>query len=123
MQLSKEVTDLMGQKVEYVRAKLGEDGQPSLLRSTGIIVGIIIGATRRIQIMVKDDSEDTSKAWTLDLMCINPTLKDAERYFEHHKKLKAVVEEHNQSQKDRETAKIKEVDDLNYAFFGQPIDA
>ena len=122
MELSQEVKSLMGQKVEYCRAKPGEDGNLVLMRGVGVIVGVIVGATRRVQIMVKDDSEDTSKAWTLDLMCINPTEEDAQRYFEHHKGLKVIVDEHNQAQKDREQAKIKEVDELNYAMFGQPLE-
>lgn len=121
MHLAKQVKNLMGQKVEYCRARAGEDGKPELFRGTGIVVGVIIGVSKRIQIMVRDDSEDASKAWTLDTMCIDPTEQDAERYFEHHKNLKAIVEEHNQSQKDRETAKIKEVDDINNEFFGQPL--
>ena len=122
MELSQEVKSLMGQKVDYCRAITGEDGAPALLRGTGIIVGIIIGAARRVQIMVKDDSEDKNKAWTLDLLCINPTDADCETYFEHHKKIRAMVDEHNQAQKDREAEKIKEVDEINCAMFGQPLE-
>ena len=122
MQLSKEITNLMGQKVEYCRATPGEDGKPVLYQGKGVIVGVIVGATRRIQIMVKDESVSNNQAWTLDLRCINPTAAEAEEYFEHNKKIRQLVDEHNQAQKDREHAKIKEVDEFNYAFFGQPLE-
>lgn len=114
---------LMGQQVTYCRAKADETGKTELFRGAGIIVGIIIGATRRVQILVKDVTEGhADKAWTLDLMCINPTESDAQRYFEHHRQVKAVVDEHNQAQRQREQDKIKEVDELNYSMFGQPLE-
>lgn len=122
MQLSQEVTNLMGQKVKYCRAKPTEAGLPELHRGEGFIVGVIIGACRRVQIMVKDDSESKDKAWTLDLMCINPTENEAQKYFEHHKKIRALVDNHNMEQRVREQDKIKEVDELNYAMFGQPLE-
>ena len=122
MELSKEVTGLMGQKVTYCRAKPGEDGKPELYRGNGVIVGIIVGVTRRVQIMVKDDEQDKNQAFTLDLMCVNPTESDAQKYFEHHRKVRALVDEHNQAQRDREQEKIKEVDELNYGMFGQPLE-
>jgi hypothetical protein len=122
MLLPKEVTELMGQKVKYCRAKPDEKGQPELHRGQGVIVGIIIGVTRRVQIMVKDEDVAADKAWTLDLMCVNPSEADAQRYFEHHKNLRRMVDEHNAAQKQREADKIKEVDEINYAMFGQPLE-
>lgn len=112
----------MGKKVNYCRAKPGEDGKTKLFKSDGIIVGIIIAATKRIQIMVRDSKEKDGAAISLDLMCINPTNNEADAYFAHHKKLKSIVEEHNEAQKTREQEKIKEVDIFNHAFFGQPLD-
>jgi hypothetical protein len=123
MKLPEQVMELMGKEVDYCRAKLDEQkGVAVLHKGSGVIVGIIIGASRRVQIMVKDESESKDKAWTLDLLCINPTKQDADRYFEHHTKLQKLVSEHNQAQKDREQEKIKEVDTLNAAFFGDPLD-
>lgn len=112
----------MGKKVTYCRAKPNEQGQPELQRGNGIIVGIIVGVTKRIQVLVKDDDAAADKAWTLDLMCVNPTEAQAQEYFEHHKKVKALVDEHNAAQRQREQDKIKEVDALNYAMFGQPLE-
>lgn len=122
MDLHKEVTELMGKKVKYCRAKANDEGKPTLFKGEGLVVGVIIGATRRIQIMVKDLTEEKNTAISLDLMCINPTEAEAQEYFSHHKKLKAIVEDHNKAQQEREKEKIKEVDDFNYAFFGQPLD-
>lgn len=121
MELNKEVTKLMGEKVTYCRAKPKEGSataETELFYGKGIVVGVIIGVARRIQIMVKDDTEDKSKAISLDLVCINPTKADAERYFEHHLKVKAIVAEHNLAQQQREQDKIEEVDDLNAEMFG-----
>lgn len=112
----------MGKKVNYCRAKPGDDGKAKLFKSEGIIVGIIIAATKRVQIMVRDSKDKADAAISLDLMCINPTKDEADAYFAHHKKLKGIVEEHNEAQKNREQEKIKEVDTINYAFFGQPLD-
>lgn len=122
MKLSKEIISLMGQKVEYCRAAPGEDGKPVLTRGNGIVVGVIIGASRRIQIMVKDESANKDAAWTLDLRCVNPTDDEAAQYWDHHQNIHTIVAEHNQAQRDREQEKIKEIDEINYVFFGQPLD-
>ena len=124
MELSNEVTRLMGQKVTYCRAKAAENGQPELMHGTGIIVGVIVGASRRVQIMVKDHEVDKNQAWTLDLMCVNPTDADATAYFDHHKKLRTLVEQHNAITRQRQQAGIKsrDYDGLNYAMFGQPLE-
>lgn len=118
MELHKEVTKLMGQKVDYCRAKPKEDGTTELFRGKGIVVGVIIGAARRIQIMVKDIDTDKNAAISLDTMCINPTKHEAKKYFDHHLKVKALVEQHNLAQKKREDDKIKEVDVINAKMFG-----
>lgn len=121
MELNKQVTKLMGQKVAYCRARPKEGsttGETELYYGKGIIVGVIIGASRRIQVMVKDEAENKSAALSLDLVCIDPTKADAERYFEHHLKVKAMVAEHNVAQSQREQEKIKEVDELNAEMFG-----
>lgn len=122
MELHPEVTKLMGQKAKYCRAKLGDDGKTKLFIGEGIIVGVIIGTSRRIQIMIRDDKEKTDAAFSLDLLCINPTDADAKAYFEHHKSLKKIVNDHNEAQQAREKVKIKEVDDINADFFGRPLD-
>lgn len=113
---------LMGKKVKYCRAKVDDKNESTLFRGEGVIVGVIVGATRRIQIMVKDESEAQDKAWTLDLICIDPTDEDAAHYFEHHKKVRGLVDEHNKAQRQREQDKIKEVDDINAEMFGQPLE-
>lgn len=122
MKLSKEITDLMGKKVDYCRAKQQENATTELHRGKGVVVGIIIGLARRIQIMVKDEAEDSSKAFTLDQLCVEPTDEDANAYFAHHVKLKTIVEDHNKAQREREQEKIKEVDDLNAQMFGEPLE-
>lgn len=122
MQLSQEVTNLMGQKVDYVRIGVDEKGQPEPRYGKGIIVGVIVGVSRRIQIMVKDEIGEENKAYTLDLMCVNPSEEAVASYLEHHKKVRALVEQHNQDQKDREQAKIKEVDEINCEMFGPPLE-
>lgn len=122
MKLSNEVTSLMGLPVEYCRAKPKEDGTTELFTGKGIIVGVIVGASRRVQIMVKDDGENKNAAFTLDPLCINPSNNDAEAYFSHHKKIQAIVTEHNAAQKEREQVKIKEVDAINSELFGTPLE-
>lgn len=112
----------MGKKVTYCRATANDKGEPELFRGAGVIVGVIVGATRRVQIMVKDAETDANKAWTLDLLCINPTDEGAAAYFEHHKKVRKLVDDHNQAQRDREAEKIKEVDEINYGMFGPPLE-
>lgn len=118
MELNKEVTSLMGQKVKYCRAKPTEAGETELYMGDGIIVGIIIGASRRVQVMVKDTAEEKNQAISLEPICINPTEAEASAYFEHHKKIKSLVDEHNVAQRTREAEKIKEVDEINVAMFG-----
>lgn len=122
MKLTKEVLDLMGQKVSYCRAVPKETGQSELFRGNGIVTGVIIGASKRVQLLIQDNSESKDKAWTLDPICINPTDEDAQAYFEHHTKIKAMVEEHNVAQKEREAEKIKEVDTINAQMFGPPLE-
>ena len=122
MKLNRQAMELMGKKVDYCRTAAGEKGEPVLFRGKGVIVGIIIGVTKRIQIMVKDADTEQNKAYTLDLLCIDPTEEDAQAYFEHNQKIRAIVDEHNVAQKEREQEKIKEVDDLNYKFFGEPLE-
>lgn len=118
MELSKDVIKLMGQKVKYCRAKPNEKGEAELYRGNGVVVGVIIGAARRIQIMVKDAADEKNQAVSLDLLCIDPSESAAQKYFAHHKKVKALVDEHNVAQRAREAEKIKEVDDLNAEMFG-----
>lgn len=122
MKLNTDVTSLMGLPVEYCRAKADEKGASELHRGKGVIVGVIVGASRRIQVMVKDDSSDKNSAFTLDPVCINPSNADADAYFSHHQKIKAIVEEHNAAQRTREAEKIKEVDDINAKMFGPPLE-
>jgi len=36
--------------------------------------------------------------------------------------VRAIVDEHNAAQKQREADKIKEIDEINYEMFGKPLD-
>jgi len=121
MEVPKEVQELLGKSVSYCRTKPTESGGSELFIGKGTITGIIIGASKRIQFLVQDLTEGKDKAWTIDPICINPKPSDADSYFAHHLNLKNIVDEHNKSQKEREQQKIKEVDDLNHSFFGQPL--
>lgn len=98
--------------------KPDDKGVQQPYHGTGIIVGVIIAANRRIQVLVKDDNVDLNAAISLDDICINPTGAEADAYFAHNTKLRGVVEEHNVAQQQRETEKIQEVDSLNAEMFG-----
>lgn len=122
----KEVMDILrrevlGKKVTYCRAKAVDNAPHEMHKGEGIVTGIIIGATKRVQLLIQDKEEGKDKAWTLDELCVLPSDEDSEAYFAHHKRIKTIVDEHNQSLKDREQEKIKEVDEINYAIFGQPL--
>lgn len=122
MKLPQEVLDLMGKKVKYCRARPKEDGTTELFKGEGIITGIIIGASRRVQVLIQDNTENKDKAWTLDPLCIDATGDDEEKYFTHHLKIKSIVDEHNVAQKEREAEKIKEVDAINAEMFGNALE-
>jgi len=122
MKLPKHVLDLMGKKVKYCRAKQKEDGTTELFKGAGFITGIIIGASKRVQILIQDNDENKDKAWTLDPMCIDATDEEAKAYFEHHLRLKKIVEDHNAAQRVREQEKIAEVDLINAELFGKPLE-
>lgn len=122
MYLSKDVRSLIAKKVDYCRVVPKEDGSSELYQGKGIIVGVVIGVSRRIQIMVKDADEQKNQAFTLDIMCINPSEDDAKRYFEHQQAIKKLVDVHNITQKAREQEKINEVDAMNAEMFGPPLE-
>ena len=68
----------LGEKVRFIRIKPAADGKPAeLIKGDGVIVGLIIGITKRVQVMVKDNDTALNKAWTLEPFCINPTDEDA----------------------------------------------
>jgi DNA-binding protein YbaB len=111
----------MGQKVSYCRAVQKETGESELFKGNGIVTGVIIGASKRVQLLIQDNTENKDKAWTLDPICINATDEAAQAYFEHHQRIKKMVAEHNAANVAREKEKIAEVDAINAEMFGNPL--
>lgn len=113
----------MGEKVTFCRIKPAADGKKAeLIRGEGIIVGHIIGITRRVQFMVKDGDTLQNKAWTLEPYCINPTESEAQKYLDHHTKLQGVVDDFNARAENVIKQGNAEVDHLNAEMFGKPMD-
>lgn len=113
----------LGEKVSFCRIKPAGDGQGAeLIRGKGIIVGHIIGITRRVQVMVKDSDTSANKAWTLEPFCINPTEDEAQAYLAHHAKLQATVDLFNERAQKVITEGNAAVDKINEEMFGPPMD-
>lgn len=113
----------LGEKVNFVRIKPADNGAPAeLIKGEGTVVGLIIGITRRVQVMVKDAETSANKAWTLEPFCINPSDEDANAYIDHHMKLQAAVDKFNAEAQACVTAGNIEVDQLNAEMFGPPME-
>lgn len=113
----------LGEKVTFCRVKPGGGGQPAeLIKGEGIIVGHIIGITRRVQVMVKAGDTSANKAWTLEPFCINPTDDEAQAYLQHHMQLQSLVDDFNNRAQKAIADGNAAVDEHNVAMFGPPMD-
>src|SRR5579863_8999442 len=98
----------LGDKVIFMRINPAQITPPpdpkhqpaEIIRGKGVVVGLIVGISRRVQVMVKDSETSQNKAWTLEPFCINPTADDEAEYLEHHNKLQGVVDEFNKKSAD-----------------------
>src|SRR5580693_8444525 len=113
----------LGEKVNFCRIKPAGDGMPAeLIKGEGIVVGHIIGITRRVQIMVKDGDTSANKAWTLEPFCINPTEDEAQAYLAHHMQLQSLVYDFNKRAQNVIADGNAAVDEHNAVMFGPPMD-
>lgn len=113
----------LGEKVSFCRIKPAGDGKPAeLIKGEGIIVGHIIGITRRVQVMVKDGDTSANKAWTLEPFCINPTDDEAQAYLTHHTQLQSLVDDFNARAQKVIADGNAAVEEHNAVMFGPPMD-
>lgn len=113
----------LGEKVRFCRIKPAGDGKPAeLIKGEGVVVGHIIGITRRLQVMVKDGDTSSNKAWTLEPFCINASDESAAAYLEHHNKLQGVVDDYNDRAAKAGAEGNAAVDALNVEMFGPPLE-
>ena len=108
----------LGQQVKYVRIKPNESASAAeLVHGEGVIVGHIIGVSKRENYMVKDGE----KAYNLEPFAIDPTPEEAENYLHHHRLIQGLVEDHNKHVSD-EVARINElIDGANAEMFGPQV--
>lgn len=113
----------LGEKVHFCRIKPAGDGKPAeLIKGEGIVVGHIIGITRRLQVMVKDGDTSANKAWTLEPFCINPTDDEAQAYLAHHGQLQSVVDDFNSRAQRAISDGNAAVEEHNAVMFGPPLE-
>lgn len=109
----------LGQTVKYVRIKPKDATNPQaeLIHGEGVIVGHIIGVSKRENYMVKE----AGTAFNLDAFAINPTPAEASQYLEHHKKIQKIVDDHNAHVESQITMVNKLIDEHNAEMFGPPV--
>lgn len=108
----------LGQKVNYVRVAHDQLGNSQNVEGDGYVAGIFLNVDRRMQVRVISEGAQ----FNIDLPAINATPAGKKKYFEHIEAVQKRAEQINAEVKALVAKGNAELEGLNAAYLGPPIE-
>jgi hypothetical protein len=108
----------LGQKVNYVRVAHDNLGNSQNVEGEGYVAGMFLSADRRMQVRVISEGAQ----YNIDLPAINATPTGKKKYFDHILAVQKRAEEINAEVKSMVAKGNAEIEGMNAAYLGAPIE-